>query len=304
MLKRILVFSLFVSLYLINTYAQDKSLEFPKPDIANGKYGQYAPNTFDLWKAKSKKPAPLMVYIHGGGLAEGDKSRISFERVKALLDAGISVMSINYRLTGEAVFPQHYMDCARAIQFARYSAKEFNIDPKRIGALGGSAGGMTSLWIGFHDNMADPRNPDPVLRQSTRLKVVAPGSAQTTLVPDVVAKYVGVVATHYENYYDGRMFGLPKEEAMSPKALDLYKQISPLTYLTKDDPPVWAVYSLPDKPLKAESTAEDAIHHPGFGKVLKEEMDKLKIECKLIQQVEGQNVNGDMVAFLSKYLKK
>jgi len=120
----------------------------------------------------------------------------------------------------------------------------------------------------------------------------------------VVAKYVGVLATQYQNYYDGRLFGISKEEAMSPKSIDLYKQISPLTYLTKDDPPVWAVYELPGKPLTTESTAEYAIHYPGFGRLLKEEMDKLKIECKLVQQEAGQNVNGDMVAFLSKYLKK
>jgi acetyl esterase len=308
MQTRVLVFSLFVFLFVVTICGQDKTAadksgELPKPDIADGTYGPYQASTFDLWKAKSKKPTPLMIYIHGGGLAAGEKSNINFNRVKALLDAGISVMSINYRLTGEAIFPEHYMDCARAIQYARFNAKDLHIDPKLIGALGGSAGGMTSLWIGFHDDMADRKNADPLLRESTRLRVVAPFDAQTTLVPDVVAKYVGVLAIQYQNYYDGRVFGISKEEAMSPKAIDLYKQISPLTYLTKDDPPVWAVYDLPDKPLTAESNAEYAIHHPGFGKVLKEEMDKLKIECKLVQREVGQNVNGDMVAFLSKYLQ-
>jgi len=68
------------------------------------------------------------------------------------------------------------------------------------------------------------------------------------------------------------------------------------------DPPVWAIYSIPDKPLTPESTNSEAIHHPGFGKVLKEEMDKLGIECKLRHKDDGQNVNGDMVNFLLKYL--
>lgn len=275
----------------------------PVPDISNGKYGDYAANTFDLWKAKSNTPTPLVVYIHGGGLASGDKSKISSNQLTQMLKAGLTVMSINYRLTGEAVFPQHYMDCARAIQYARYHAADFNIDPQKVAASGGSAGGMTSLWLGFHDDLADPQNADPVLRQSTRLRVLAVSAAQTTLVPELVEKYVGVLATQYPSYSNGKMFGLTKDEMTSPKALELYKAISPLTYLTKDDPPVWAFYSIPDKPLTAESTNSEAIHHPGFGKILKEEMDKVGVECKLRHKDDGQNVNGDMINFLLKYLK-
>lgn len=275
----------------------------PKPDIADGKYGEFDRNTFDLWKPKSKKPTPLVVFIHGGGLASGSKEKLSPLQLAKMLEAGFAVMAINYRLTGEAVFPQHFMDSARAIQYARFHAKEFNIDPKLVGATGGSAGGMTALWLGFHDELADPKNADPVLRESTRLKVLAVSSAQTTLVPSVVEKYVGVLATQYGSYSNGKMFGLKKEEMNSPKALQLYKEISPLTYLTKDDPPVWAFYSIPDLPLTDKSTTSDAIHHPGFGKVLKEEMDKLKIECKLRHKDDHQNVTGDMVNFLAKYLK-
>lgn len=275
----------------------------PKPDIADGKYGQFDRNTFDLWKPKSKKPTPLVVFIHGGGLSSGSKEKLSANQLNKMLEAGFAVMAINYRLTGEAVFPQHFMDAARAIQYARFHAKEFNINPKLVAATGGSAGGMTSLWLGFHDDLADPKNADPVLRESTRLKVMAVSSAQTTLVPELVKKYIGVLATEYGSYSNGKMFGLKKEEMTLPKALQLYKEISPLTYLTKDDPPVWAFYSIPDLPLTDKSTTSEAIHHPGFGKVLKEEMDKLKIECKLRHKDDGQNVTGDMIGFLAKYLK-
>ena len=276
--------------------------EKPKSDIADGKYGEFAANTFDLWKAKSSKPTPLVVYIHGGGLAGGDKSGISVNQLREMLEAGLTVMAINYRLTGEAVFPQHYMDSARAIQYARYHAKDFNIDPKRVAATGGSAGGMTSLWIGFHDDMKDPRSSDPVLRESTRLKVMAVSAAQTTLVPDVVVKYVGPLATQYKTYYSGAMFGSTPEVMRTEKGTELFRAISPLTYLTKDDPPVWAYYSVSASPLTDKSTVSDAIHHPGFGVVLKEAMDKLKIECKLRHKDDGQKVNEDMVRFLKKYL--
>ncbi len=309
MSKKIIA-GLFAILMLVGAaFAQDDANQKksetakPKPDIANGKYGEFAANTFDLWKPKSKKPTALVVYIHGGGLASGDKDKISANQLEKMLEGGFAVMAINYRLTGEVVFPQHYMDCARAIQYARFHSKDFNIDPKRVGATGSSAGGMTALWLGFHDDFADAKNADPVLRESTRLKAMAISSAQTTLVPEVVTKYVGALGTQYNSYYNGKMFGMKKEEMASAKGAELYKAISPLTYLTKDDPPVWAFYSVPNKPLTADSTTSDAIHHPGFGTVLKEEMDKVKVECKIRHKDDGQNVNGDMVNFLAKYLK-
>lgn len=59
----------------------------PKADIANGKYGEFAANTFDLWKADSKKPTPLVVYIHGGGLLRGDKNMLSANQLNKLLEA-------------------------------------------------------------------------------------------------------------------------------------------------------------------------------------------------------------------------
>jgi acetyl esterase len=314
MLKRLIAVLFLITTLGFTAFAQDDSdakkaeIVKPKPDIADGKYGEFARNTFDLWKPKSKNRTPLVVFIHGGGLTSGSKEKLSPLQLTKMLEAGFAVMAINYRLTGEAVFPQHFMDAARAIQFARYHAKEFNIDPQRVAATGGSAGGMTSLWLGFHEDLADPKNADPILRESTRLRAMAVSSAQTTLVPETVTKYVGVLATRYGSYTNGKMFGLKKEEMMSEKgfsekAMRLYREISPLTYLTKDDPPVWAFYSVPDKPLTETSTPSEAIHHPGFGKVLKEEMDRLKIECRLRHKDDGKNVTGDMIGFLAKYLK-
>jgi acetyl esterase len=275
----------------------------PKPAVADGKYGPFARNTFDFWKPASKRRTPLVVFIHGGGLSSGSKEKLSAVQLRKMLEAGFAVMAVNYRLTGEAVFPEHYLDCARAIQFARLHAADFNIDPELIAATGGSAGGMTALWLGFHDDLADPTSPDPVLRQSTRLKALAVSSAQTTLVAETVIKYVGARATEYGSYSNGKMFGLKKEEMTGPRGRQLYREISPLTYLTRGDPPVWAFYSVPDKPLTEQSTASEAIHHPGFGRVLKEEMDRLKIECRLRHKDDGRDVTGDMIAFLAKYLK-
>src|SRR5436189_3846429 len=108
-------------------FAQKKGdVAIPKPDLANEKYGPHERNVLDLWKAKSDKPTPLVIHIHGGGFQGGDKSLLPQDLLKRCLDAGISVMSINYRLSPGVHFPAHYMDCARAIQFARQNAKDWN----------------------------------------------------------------------------------------------------------------------------------------------------------------------------------
>lgn len=270
-------------------------------DIA-GKYGPLERNVFDLWQPKSKKPTPLVVYIHGGGFVNGDKSNLSANVLQRLLDNGVAVMAINYSLLPAYVYPQAYVDCARAIQFARYNAKEWNIDKTKVAATGSSAGGLTSLWIGFHDDMADPKAADPVLRESTRISSMAVFSAQTTLEPEVVGARVGPVTLNH-SFYKGRFFGIKPAEMASDKGRKLTREASPLAHLTKDDPPVWAIYTVAAKPQTDQTTVSDAIHHPNFGVVLKEEMDKLNIECKLRHKDDGKTVNDDLIEFFIKHFK-
>ncbi len=150
-----------------------KQLAKPKPDEADVAYGSHKRHVLDLWQAKSAKPTPLLIFIHGGGFRGGSKENLAPQLLDGCLKAGISVASINYRLSPEVAFPAHYQDSARAIQFLRHKAKEWNLDPQRVAASGGSAGAGTSLWIGFHDDLADPKSDDPVLRQSTRLTCMA-----------------------------------------------------------------------------------------------------------------------------------
>lgn len=271
--------------------------ELRKPDFVDVQYGKYDLNKFDFWKAKSEGATPLVVYIHGGGFTSGTKEKVPGKLVMRLLDLGISVMSINYRLTPEAVFPQHYMDCARAIQFIRFNAREYNIDPTRIGASGSSAGACTSLWIAFHDEMADPENSDPVLRMSTRLSCAAITSGQTTLDPEVIKKIIGELALKH-SFMKGAFFGLKADEMNSQQARELIKRGSPITHLTADDPPVWAFYSVTGIP----QNVSEAIHHINFGILLKEKMDDLGIECVVRNPENSKTPTQESVDFYSKHL--
>jgi len=279
--------------------AQRTALKKPVPQMADAHYGPHARQVFDLWQAESDKPTPLVVYIHGGGFHAGDKSSISPTFFR-LLDKKISLMAIHYRLSPEVAAPTHFLDCARAIQFARLHAKEWNIDPARIGATGGSAGAGTSLWIGFHDDLAKPDDPDPVLRESTRLACMAVMGAQSTYDPHVIREWVGDAAARHpaiEGFY-----GMKTSEFETDAARAKFREMSPITFLTKDDPPVYAFYNEPRGPLPADARPGAGIHHIHFGLKLKEQMDKLGLECAVRHSDEGANPGNEVNAFFEKHL--
>ncbi|MBA4149957.1 MAG: alpha/beta hydrolase [Verrucomicrobia bacterium] len=290
------------TLLLAPAHAQKPGKDAPKPapDLAEIKYGPHERNVLDLWKAKSDKPTPLVVFIHGGGFRSGSKEKLPAALLEGLLQKGISVIAINYRLSPEVSFPAHYMDSARAIQFARSKASAWNIDPKRIGASGGSAGAGTSLWIGFHDDMADAKNADPVLRQSTRLSCMAVFGAQASYDPRVIKEWVGEATANHPALQT--LYGLKDDELDTPKAHRIYEAASAITHLSKNDPPVYAFYSEPRGPLPENARPGQGIHHINFGLRLKEQMDKLDIECVVRHRDEGTKMEVEMVKFFTKHL--
>ena len=170
--------------------------DLPKPDLENVRYGPHERNVFDLWKAKADGPVPLVIYYHGGGFRRGDKRSLSSTMLKSLLKAGVSVAAVNYRLSDVAPFPAQMHDSARALQFLRLSAVKYGIDPKRVGATGGSAGAGISQWLAFHEDLADPKSADPVRKQSTRLTCAVVFAAQTSYDPRFIRKLFNTTQMH------------------------------------------------------------------------------------------------------------
>ena len=274
------------------------------PTQANAAYGPHERNVLDFWKAEGEGPRPLVVFIHGGGWTGGDKQQ-NTDKYKPFLARGISVAAINYRLTGKHPLPAPVHDAARAIQFLRSKAADWNIDKQKIAVTGGSAGACSSLWLLFHDDLADPHATDPVLRESTRVCAAAASDGQTSIDPKVIEGWLG------PNVLKHRMINMAVGEPTIEGALKnyemhraLYFEFSPYNHVDAKDPPLLMTYA-----QDLEFPSRDAghgIHHPLYGVKLKEKSDSVGHECHLIiAKVRKDDKYANSQAFLiDKLLQK
>jgi acetyl esterase/lipase len=101
-------------------------------------------------------PFPVVVMVHGGGFMFGDKADgAGLTGVDQLLEAGYAVASINYRLSGEAIWPAQINDAKAAVRFLRANAAQYNLDPEHVGAWGASAGGNLVAMLGTTCDVAE-----------------------------------------------------------------------------------------------------------------------------------------------------
>ncbi len=286
-------------------HAQKKSSGYgstvPKPTVSEIAYGKHDRNVFDFWKAESDAPTPVAFVIHGGGWKGGSKERLDrFADPNALLKAGISVVAINYRYVTSTEKPPvkaPLHDAARALQFVRSKAKEWNLDKKRIGAAGGSAGACSSLWLAFHDDLADPKSKDPVARESSRLSCAAVTGAQTTLDPKQMKEWTP------NSRYGGHAFGLRSFAdflKQREKILPWIAEYSPYALVTKDDPPVYLIYGTPPAIGKDQ---KDPTHTSNFGVKLQEHCKTKGVACELVYPGQAKVKHANPTAFLISQLK-
>jgi acetyl esterase len=274
----------------------------PKPDKADVSYGTHKRHVLDFYQAKSEQPTPLVIYIHGGGFVGGTKNNMNVTMINECLKAGISCAAIHYRFVDGPLDVSACMnDGARALQFLRSKSKLWNIDAQRVACYGGSAGAGISMWLGFHEDLADPGNEDPVLRESTRITAIGTIGGQSTYDPRWISKEIGGRAWEHPSIF--KMFNMSgPEDLNNPKLFKLYEEVSAITHLSKNDPPIYMYYSEADGPMPANARPGQGIHHPKFGHRLKKEMDALGIEASYRHRSEGgPNLHLEMFAFFKKH---
>jgi len=251
----------------------------PEPTHRDVSYGPHDRNVLDLWLAESDEPTLLVVYIHGGGFRGGNKNSINSRVLAELLNSDISVAALHYRFVSSKPLPAAHHDCRRALQFLRANADKWNLDKTHVGAFGGSAGAQLCMYLGFHDDMADPDAEDPVARKSTRLTAVGTNGGQTTMDFDWWMKNIPEYDKPHRDL-SGTFDANTDEERTV-----IVREISAQLLISKDDPPIYMTYGMaPNAPVPSDPQRAQGwkVHHVAFGVKLEEQMDGLDIEADLV----------------------
>ena len=282
---------------------KDRQIEEIPPTFANVAYGADPAQVLDVWLAQGPQPTPVVFSIHGGGWIHGPKEPLGGDR--RLLARGISVVHITYRFTPAHPLPAPVADAARALQFVRSKAGVWHLDRRKVILSGFSAGGCTALWLATHPDLAQPDAVDPVARESTRVSGAMIAAAQTTIEPDLVRDWVGLQAVNHSMLRSALGFKTNAEmfDAISrqPAVASLYREYSPLTHLSPDDPPLVLEYGPRSPDLSG------GIHGAEFGIRFKQRADELGITtCWL--KVAGSEIHrgfpGKGLAFVESLLHR
>ena len=276
-------------------------------------YGTSHPDVqrLDAYLVKSAQPAPVLIEIHGGGWRQGAKSQFTYQGdlIEAVLAAGISVVSIDYRLTPKHTFPAQMEDVTRAVQFVRSKARDWSIDPNRIAAVGGSAGAHLAAWIGLHDDLARPESPDPVERFSSRLTcfIALSGPMDLTRVDPRALAQAGVRGESFAQAFVAAVGSTAEQFMTDPDIRRRLREASPLFLVSADDPPALIVGAGPAETAQIPPAAPPTINDPHsawHGALLADAMRRagVDVEARLGPDV-GNDPQADAAA-IADFLKK
>jgi acetyl esterase/lipase len=207
--------------------------------VADGivlKLDLYFPNT------PSTKPFPVAVNIHGGSWSYGDKTTSETAAdIPVLLERGYAISAVNYRFAPAHKFPAQIEDVKCAIRFLRARATQYNLDSQHIGAWGCSAGGHLASLLAVTDPQAQLEGHGGYLDQSSRIQAAAPVSGPSDM-------------TLYDATARGEM--LRRVFGITTNTNPILVRASPITYVTKDDPPFLIIQAEKDNivaPIHAET---------------------------------------------------
>ncbi|MEM9887695.1 MAG: carboxylesterase family protein [Bacteroidota bacterium] len=272
-------------------------------------------NKFDIFTLTGKKPTPLVIYIHAGGFVGGDKQQAYnyADEIREFLMSGIAFATINYRLlddTDKGVITS-LGDITRALQYLRYHAEDFNIDPNRISCFGVSAGAGSSFWLATHDDMANPNSSDPVERESSRITSAVSIAGQATF--DIV--YWETIFEPFGFKIDDPVqdqetlyafYGINSVEEVYTPELEAYRrEVDMLAWMDGNDAPLYIYNSGPPTAPSTEYNG-DLYHHPFHAMAIDEVANQVGIEHQIYRPGMGEMdpANESAVDFTIRHLKK
>lgn len=249
-----------------------------------------------------KGPFPVIIFTHGGAFKMGDKGDGQVNGALEGVKHGYAVVSVNYRLSGEAIFPASPEDIKAAIRFVRANAKKYQLNPTKLAAWGNSSGANMASLIG---TTGDVKTFD-----NSKLG----NAGQSSAVQAVVDWYGPIHFDQMDAQFKASGKGRPDhDEAASPEsaylgqpiqqAPALVKRASPATYISKNDPPFFIEHGTADPIVPTQQSQN-------FYADLVKVLGKDKVTLTLLDgaghggpQFETPENLAKVFAFLDKYLK-
>ena len=289
----------FLPLYLATALEAQVEKTGPKATFENVAYGDHANQILDIWQAEVDEPAPLVVYIHGGGFTGGSHDKVSYAKIQRYLDANIHFASLEYRNLKQAYFPAPHEDVASALQFIRSRADQWRLDKSRIAASGGSAGAQLAAYLAWGDDLANPRSDNPRERESTKLIAVAINGGQSNLDTEWWVDNIPGFRREFHNHY------YPKDVSQI-EIRAIVNELSIINHIDGGDPPTFMSYGMSPSsqiPNNLKRAKGWIIHHVNFGLALEEKLLQSGVEVVLKYPGASPKFSSD-VDFLLHHLKK
>lgn len=215
-----------------------KDLEYGKVGERSLRLDLYLPDKLD-------RPLPGLIFIHGGAWSGGTRDVYRYYTVR-FAKQGFVAATISYRLSNEAPFPAAVEDAKCAVRWLRGNAAKYHVDPDKIAVIGGSAGGHLAMMVGYSADVRELEGKGGQTGVSSRVAAVVnfygPSDLTTPFARgnDSVKKFLG---------------GKTYEEAK-----EIYEKASPITYLTRDDPPTLILHGTIDDVVPIEQSVAEAVN--------------------------------------------
>jgi arylsulfatase A len=185
----------------------------------------------DLFKLKEQtEPRPAIIWIHGGGWSKGTRKN-GGKMARYIAEHNYVTVSISYRLSGEAPFPVQIQDCKAAVRWLRANAKQYGIDPDRIGAIGHSAGGHLAALLATSNDVPELEGEGGNPSFSSTIQAAVPMGAQSDMETERIRSMTAQPPPKAAIWHEFLGGSLDDNEAM-------YQLASPRRYLDANDPPM------------------------------------------------------------------
>lgn len=232
---------------------------------------------------------PAVLVVHGGGWLKGDKEKFRPLAIE-LASRGFLAAAVEYRLGGEAKFPAAIHDCQAAVRYLRNHAGPLRVDPNRIGAVGGSAGGHLVGLLAAAADVPELQGPAEKYEQSSQIQAAIVLAGPLELAKGSVAERSRTVANSNANLWIGKTID---------QAPDLYRLASATTHFDKRTPPILFMAGEHDQPQRNQPS--------------RDQLKMLGVETGLVVVPEGKHgcwnrhpfflpMIDDMHAFLAKHI--